>query len=140
MTTINLRDYYPFYTEDTYIEVSDEIARHLNRFILDDEAERIRILRTKAYYSLDCGDGIEAEAVVQPEQPEEAFERAELASILNEALASLSETQRRRIYAHIVMGQSSVEIAALEGVEAGTVRTVIARGLRQLKKYLKKVF
>ena len=140
MTTINLRDYYPFYTEDAYIEVSDEIARQLNRFILDDEAERIRILRAKAYYSLDCGDGIEAEAVVQPEQPDEAYERAELARILDEALASLSETQRRRIYAHIVMGQSSVEIAALEGVEAGTVRTVIARGLRQLKKYLKKVF
>ena len=26
MTTINLRDYYPFYKEDAFIEVSDEIV------------------------------------------------------------------------------------------------------------------
>ena len=29
MTTINLRDYYPWYIEDQYIEVSDEVAAEL---------------------------------------------------------------------------------------------------------------
>ena len=27
MTTINLRELYPWYTEDTFIEVSDEVVR-----------------------------------------------------------------------------------------------------------------
>ena len=34
MKTINLRDYYPFYTQDTFLEVSDEVAQTLT------EAER----------------------------------------------------------------------------------------------------
>ncbi len=140
MTTINLRDYYPFYTEDAYIEVSDEIARQLNRFILDDEAERIRILRAKAYYSLDCGDGIEAEAVVQPEQPDEAYERAELARILDETLASLSETQRRRVCDNILDGVSQSAIAKREGVKKSSVAESVSRGLANLKKSLKKLF
>ena len=29
MTTINLRDYYPIYKENTFIDVSDEIATFL---------------------------------------------------------------------------------------------------------------
>ena len=29
MTTINLRELYPWYTEDTFIEVSDEVAAFL---------------------------------------------------------------------------------------------------------------
>ena len=140
MTTINLRDYYPFYTEDAYIEVSDEIARQLNRFVLDDEAERIRILRAKAYYSLDCGDGIEAEAVVQPEQPDEAYERAELARILDETLASLSETQRRRVCDNILDGVSQSAIAKREGVKKSSVAESVSRGLANLKKNLKKLF
>jgi RNA polymerase sigma-70 factor (ECF subfamily) len=140
MTTINLRDYYPFYKADAFIEVSDEIAQQLNRFALDDEAERIRILRAKAYYSLDCGDGIEAEAIVQPEQPDEVLERAELARILNEALASLSEKQRQRISDNILDGISQSAIAKREGVKKSSVAESISRGLANLKKSLKKLF
>ncbi len=29
MTTINLKDFYPWYTHDEYIEVSDEVAAAL---------------------------------------------------------------------------------------------------------------
>ena len=29
MPTINLKDHYPWYTEDTFIEVSDEVAAFL---------------------------------------------------------------------------------------------------------------
>lgn len=41
MKTINLRDYYSFYTSDCFIEVPDEVAYHL------------RTYRHKAYYFLD---------------------------------------------------------------------------------------
>lgn len=29
MTTINLKDFYPWYTQDEYTEVSDEVAEEL---------------------------------------------------------------------------------------------------------------
>ena len=59
MQTINLKQYYPFCTEDTFVEVSDEIVE---AFLLDKRAEAARerkMYRYKAFYSLDCNDGIE---------------------------------------------------------------------------------
>jgi hypothetical protein len=47
-----------------YLEVSDEIAGQLDRFKLDEEAHRVRILRAKAYFSLNRGDGIEKDALL----------------------------------------------------------------------------
>lgn len=139
MTIINLRDYYPIYKADTFIEVSDEIATFLA------EEKRLQtnyeqyIRDNKAFYSLDCGDGIEAAALDKPEQPDEAYERAELAHLLDEALASLTEDQRRRVYEHIVMERSNHSIATDEGVDVSTVRQTISRGLKNLKKFLKKI-
>ena len=63
MQTINLKQYYPFCTEDTFIEVSDEIVE---AFLLDKRAEAARerkMYRYKAFYSLDCDDGIENAAI-----------------------------------------------------------------------------
>ena len=59
MKTINLRDYYPVYTEDTFVEVSDEVAA----FFAEDKRRQTNyaqyIRYHKAFYSLDRGDGIE---------------------------------------------------------------------------------
>ena len=140
MTTINLRDYYPFYTEDTFIDVSDEIATFLA------EEKRLQtnyeqyIRDNKAFYSLDCGDGIEADALDRPEQPDEAYERAELARILDEALASLSEVQRRRIIEHILNGKSKTTIADMEGVNESVVRRALSRGFNKMKNFLENLF
>ena len=126
MTTINLRELYPWYTEDAFIEVSDEVAAFLeeDRRLQINYAQYIR--DNKAFYSLDAGDGIEAEALNLPEQPDEALERMELERLLKEALAQLTETQRRRL------------LAALESVDESAVRRSIQRGLAALKKILKK--
>ena len=59
MQTINLKQYYPFCKEDIFVEVSDEIVE---AFLLDKRAEAARerkMFRYKAFYSLDCNDGIE---------------------------------------------------------------------------------
>ena len=40
-------------------EVSDEVAEALWQFMRDEQAADRRVRRAKAYYSLDCGDGIE---------------------------------------------------------------------------------
>ena len=57
MQTINLKQYYPFCTEDTFVEVSDEIVE---AFLLDKRAEAARdrkMYRYKAFYSLTAMTG-----------------------------------------------------------------------------------
>ena len=137
-TTINLRELYPWYSEDTFIEVSDEVAA----FLEEDKRLQINyaqyIRDNKAFYSLDAGDGIEAEALNLPEQPDEVLERMELERLLQEALAQLTPAQRRRVLAHFVEGRSQLEIAASEGVVKSTVSEAISRGRKNLRNFLKK--
>ena len=138
MKIINLRDYYPFYNTDVFLEVSDEVAS----FLEDEKRLQINyaqyIRDNKAFYSLDAGDGIEAEALNLPEQPDEVLERMELERLLQEALAQLTPAQRRRVLAHFVEGRSQLEIAASEGVVKSTVSEAISRGRKNLRNFLKK--
>ena len=138
MTTINLRELYPWYTEDAYIEVSDEVAT----FLEEDKRLQINyaqyIRDNRAFYSLDAGDGIEAEALNLPEQPDEVLECMELERLLQEALAQITPAQRRRVLAHFVEGRSQLEIAASEGVVKSTVSEAISRGRKKLRNFLKK--
>ena len=62
MAIINLRDYYPFYTSDCFMEVSEEVAEMFKEFDRKEAAYRLRTYRHKAYYSLDRDDGLEHEA------------------------------------------------------------------------------
>ena len=112
MQTINLKQYYPFCTEDTFVEVSDEIVE---AFLLDKRAEAARerkMYRYKAFYSPDCDDGIENAAIgwAQP-SPEDCLmekeaqaEYAELLRRLYEAISSLTPTQARRVHARYMLG------------------------------------
>ena len=138
MTTINLRELYPWYTEDAFIEVSDEVAA----FLEEDKRLQINyaqyIRDNRAFYSLDAGDGIEAEALNLPEQPDEVLECMELERLLQEALAQITPAQRRRVLAHFVEGRSPLEIAASEGVVKSTVSEAISRGRKNLRNFLKK--
>ena len=52
MTTINLKDFYAWYTHDEYIEVSDEVAAELKADKLYEAAHQRRTTRNKAQYSL----------------------------------------------------------------------------------------
>ena len=81
MQTINLKQYYPFCKEDIFVEVSDEIVE---AFLLDKRAEAARdrkMFRYKAFYSLDCNDGIENAAIgwAQPSPEDYLIEKEELA-------------------------------------------------------------
>ena len=138
MTTINLRELYPWYTEDAFIEVSDEVAA----FLEEDKRLQINyaqyIRDNRAFYSLDAGDGIEADALNLPEQPDEALERMELERLLKEALAQLTPSQRRRLFASVLNDESNQRIAKRESVDESAVRRSIQRGLASLKKILKK--
>ena len=62
MKTIDMNDFYVdplLYGNPPQTEVSDEMAEALWQFMRDEQAADRRVRRAKAYYSLDCGDGIE---------------------------------------------------------------------------------
>ena len=80
MAIINLKEFYPWYTHDEYIEVSDEVAAELRADKLYEAAHQRRIVRNKAQYSLDCNDGIEYSACLHeptPQEPQRSTRRAE---------------------------------------------------------------
>ena len=118
MTTINLKDFYYWYTQDQLIEVSDEVAEVFKADARYEMAYQRRLSRHKAQYSLDCDDGIEYSACLHEPTPQELLERMETFLRLWNALNSLPEIQGRRIDAHIILGKSIKEIAEAEGVHA----------------------
>ena len=116
MTTINLKDFYYWYTQDQLIEVSDEVAEVFLADARYEMAYQRRLSRHKAQYSLDCEDGIEYSVCLHEPTPQELLERMELFIRLWNALNSLPEIQGRRIDAHIILGKSIKAIAEAEGV------------------------
>lgn len=62
MKKINLRDYYPYYTQDMIVEVPDEVADILREYKLAEAAYFLRTYRHKAYFSLDYDINVEHEA------------------------------------------------------------------------------
>ena len=138
MTTINLRDFYPWYKEDQYIEVSDEVAEELRAGKRSEAAHQRRVTRNRAQYSLDCDDGIEYSACLHEPTPQELLERMELFYHLWNALNTLPEIQGRRVDAHFILGMTYREIAQSEGVDKSAVRSSVLCGLESMKKYLRK--
>lgn len=147
MQTVNLKKYYyPLFTKDTFVEVSDEVAEAL-LLMHREENNRIRkMYYHKAYFSLDREDGIENDALcgfekspeeILMEQEEERFFRLTLER-LDEALSYLTETQQRRIRARYLSGRTMQDIAAGEGVSVSVVSESIRSGLKKLRTYFDK--
>jgi RNA polymerase sigma-70 factor (ECF subfamily) len=138
MKKINLRDYYPFYTSDNFIDVPDEVAAMLKEFARSEAAYRMRTYRHKAYYSLDRDDGIQHDILSVNMLPDELYERKVTMEQLYSALALLPDKQAQRIYSHYFFGLSKSAIAKAEHVSRITVGQSITRGLNSLKLYLEK--
>lgn len=100
----------------------------------------------KAYYSLDCEDGIENCALdFTAKSPEEIFvereeEQVYLATLelLAEAMNNLTDTQARRIHARYILGKKLIEIAAEEGVSVSVVQQTVKSGLKRMRSYFEK--
>ena len=78
MAIINLRDYYPFYTSDYFMEVPEDVVEMFKEFDRKEAAYRLRTYRHKAYYSLDRNDGIEHEALFVAFSPYEPVSYTQL--------------------------------------------------------------
>ena len=137
MTTINLKDFYAWYTHDEYVEISDEVAEELKADKRYEAAYRRRVTRNKAQYPLDCDDGIEYSACLHEPSPEELVLRQERFFYLWNALNTLPKTQGRRVEACVIDGKRFSEVGRAEGVHSGSVRGSVLRGLESMKEYLK---
>jgi len=150
MATINLRDLYPEEELDCIIEVQNGDAEAfkatLTKEIADvyfeeqrrENAYQRRLFRNKAHYSLDCDDGIENDAINSSADLFEEYAAKLSKQQLHNALNSLPEKQRKRIYAQYFCGMNRSEIARAEGVDVSSVRESINAGLIKLKNILQK--
>ena len=140
MTTINMKDFYYWYIVDELVEVPDEVAEVLLASRRNEAAYQRRLTRNKAFYSLDCDDGIEYSACLHEPSPQELLDRKEMFFRLWNALNSLPEIQGRRVDAHLILGKSYRQIAREEGVDKCAVRRSVKSGITHMKKYLRKNF
>lgn len=140
MKRINLRELYPFYEYDFFLEVSDKLAELLKLLKRKDHAEREYRRFHRAYYSLDADDGIEKDIILLVLSPEEIYERKLSNQELYAAINSLQEKQAKRIYAYFFLGMSKAEIARIEGVNKSTITRSIEQALKSMGEFFKKVF
>ena len=140
MTTINLKDFYYWYTVDELVEVSDEVAEALIASKRAEAAHAERVRYNKAYYSLDCDDGIEYSVCLHEPSPQELLDRKEMFYMLWNALNSLPEVQGRRVDAYLILGKTYRQIAREEGVDKCAVRRSVKSGIKHMKKYLRENF
>ena len=137
MKTINLWDYYPFYKDDCFVEVPDEIAAILAGCKCAEATYQRQLFRYKAHYSLDRGDGIEHDTLMLVLNPYDEYERKLETQYLYAAIASLPDKQAKRVYAHFFLGMSKAEIARIEGVNEGNIRKSINRALKNIETFIK---
>lgn len=138
MPIIDLRKYYPFLNEDCFVEVSDEIAETFLLATRQENSYHQRTYRHKAYYSLDCNDGIENSILHTEPSPEEILMQKVSLQQLYEALDHLPPIQARRVYAHYILDMKKVDIARAEGVNETGVCDSVKKGVRNLRRYFEK--
>ena len=136
MATINLREFYPWYTHDEFVEVPDVIAGELfadRRYQKTHE----RTLRRNKVHSIDAEDGTEEVASTHlSDNPEVLFAVKEQHCRLCCAINSLPETQARRIEARYILSMSVSEISKAESAGERNIRKSIDRGLISMRKFL----
>lgn len=137
MKKIRLKDEYPWYPDDVYIEVSEEVAEAFLSFARSEKAQREKIRYHRAFYSLDAGDGIERDIVFVSASPQELYERKVSCEELYSAMNKLPEKQSKRVYAKYFLGMTETKIAQIEGVSAMAISKSIAAGLKRIEKILK---
>ena len=133
MLTINLREIYYWCTEDTFVEVTEEMFEAMRAADRQQEAYRCRTRYHKAYYSLDCNDGIENYAMYRSHSPEEVYIHKESKRELSANIALLPEIQQRRLKAYYFYDLKKCQIAELEGVSPGSVSSSVKNALKNLK-------
>lgn len=140
MTFINLRDFFPWYTADQIVQVSNEVYEELLADRRYEAAYQRRKLRYKAQYSLDVEDGIENHILHMEPSPEDLVLREELFYELWNALNSLPELQGKRVEACVLKSVSYREQGRRERVNASSISEAVKKGLATMRKYLLEIW
>ena len=75
MKKTNLRELYPnVYTTDFFVDVTEEVMETIRAAERAEAAYERKMYRYKAYYSLDCDNGIENAILMKPQTPEMLLE------------------------------------------------------------------
>lgn len=138
MATINLRDYYPFYQNDVWIEIPDDLAAQLEQWNREESNHQRKRRRYHDYSFSDFQEYIERCTEYKFSAPDELYERKLTRQQLHAAISTLPDKQAKRIYAYCVLGISMTKIAAAEGVSYVAVRSSILRGLKRMSDFLRK--
>ena len=96
MKKVNLRDLYPdVYKNDHFVEVTEDVLETIQSAERAEAAYDRRMYRYKAYYSLDCDNGIENAILMKPQTPEMLLEEKQLREQLYAAVMALPEKQAK---------------------------------------------
>ena len=99
--------------------------------------DRLRALRRRVRLADEAAEELLPLAEDRsPDRADQAVERAERASIVRQALASLPEIQRRSIEWAFLKGYTHHQLAELFDEPLGTVKTHVRRGLLRLREVL----
>ena len=141
MAIINLRDIYPHYEGDSFVEIPDDVLKVIEDCERREKAYK-RYLRYYKVCSLDDSTKltIEHEIMDTPQTPDEAYNKKMMIVFLHRAIKQLPEKQAERICLHFFYGLNFTEIAKVEGVDESTVRKSIGRGLHMMRNFLKSFF
>ena len=134
MITINLKDFYPWYGQDEYIEVPEDVALELYADKLYEAAYRRKIRRNKVFSFSEYSEKDTETKNQSAPDPQEIVETIEQIQQLLDSLESLPDMQSRRIRAHIILEMTLSETAATEDVSVAAVHSSIQRGLEKIRK------
>ena len=136
MITINLKDFYPWYGTDEFIEVPEEVVWEMLADKRYEAAYTKKIKRHKVLSFSDYGDKTQEWCNQTAPDPQRMAEIRELLEQFLEILEALPEIQSRRIRAYIILDMTLSEIALQEEVSIATVQRAIQRGLKKIQKFL----
>ena len=141
MKKVNLRDLYPdVYKNDYFVEVTEDVLETIRAAERAEAAYDRRMYRYKAYYSLDCDNGIENAILMKPQTPEMLLEEKQLREQLYAAVMALPEKQAKRIYARYYLGMEKLitrkEAAEILGISIATLDAARNNGLISYVQYV----
>ena len=136
MITINLKDFYPWYGQDEYIEVPEEVVWEMLADKRYEAAYTKKIKRHKVLSFSDYGDKTQEWCNQTAPDPQRMAEIRELLEQFLEILEALPEIQSRRIRAYIILDMTLSEIALQEEVSIATVQRAIQRGIKKIQTFL----
>ena len=136
MKVLKLSDIYDFLSteKNNQIIVPDEVYEIFEKYRKAENAYQSKRKYHKAYYSLDCNDGLELLAIQKVKDPNQLLMEKELQQRLLQCVFSLPQKQSQRVYAYFYLDMSVKEIAEVEDINSSAVSHSIYIGLHNLKK------